>query len=217
MKKKKNYLIFSIIVICLLTIFSISLLAQSSGITVIQAWGRILKANSDSVTDSTGAVFAQGNHSVVLEKDVNQAAQMYKLAGMNEEEARKAAEEYMLEYEAMYTKAINAGFQVTDEEVHAYLNDLKEFLKEANNQDEIQAIISEFDTEEDYWNYQFEVYKKSLPIQKYNAYLEKSFMNSQSSKGNMSTEDLAEAWAKHFSEIKADAVEDENYSIKIAK
>lgn len=214
MKNRKNYFVFIIIGICLLVIFSISSSTQSPEISVMQAWGRILKSNSDSITDSTRAVFAQGNNAVVLEKDINQAAQLYKLGGMSEKEARKAAEEYMLEYEAMYAKAINAGFQVTDEEVHAYLNDLKEFLKGVNNKDEVQAVISQFDTEEDYWDYQFEVYKKSLPIQKYTAYLEESFMNSQSSKKNMSSEDLEDAWVKHFSEIKADAVEDENYNIK---
>lgn len=214
MKNKKKYWIFSIIGLCLFAVFSISSLALSPETTIMQAWGRILKSNSAPGTDSGEAVFAQGNTAVVLEKSVNQAAQLYELNGMSEEKARKAAEEYMLEYEAMYVKAMKAGFQVTEEEVHAYLKDLKEFLKTADNQDEIHAVISQFDTEEDYWDYQFEVYKKSLPIQKYTAYLEKSFMDSQSSKNTMDQKDLEDAWVKRFSEIKAEAVKDENYNIK---
>ena len=62
---------------------------------------------------------------------------------------------------------------MTDQEVYDYLEKLKVFIEQSDNKEDAMAIIEQFDSEEDYWNYEFEVYKKDLPIQKYMAAKEK--------------------------------------------
>ena len=72
-----------------------------------------------------------------------------------------------MEYEAMYSKAIQAGFQVTDNEVKSYIEELKKEVEAATNRDDVMAVINQFESEDAYWEYEFEVYRKSLPIQNY--------------------------------------------------
>ncbi|MFR8426781.1 MAG: hypothetical protein ACLVCH_03360 [Roseburia inulinivorans] len=66
----------------------------------------------------------------------------------------------MEEREALYQQAIEAGYTVTDQEVYDYLEKLKVFIEQSDNKEDAMAIIEQFDSEEDYWNYEFEVYKK---------------------------------------------------------
>ena len=68
----------------------------------------------------------------------------------------------MLHIKRQFQKAI----LVTDEEVWAYLDELKEIINGATNKDEAQALINQFDSEEEYWQHEFEVYKINLPIEK---------------------------------------------------
>ena len=56
---------------------------------------------------------------------------------------------------------------MTDSEVEAYLEELKQTLYHADNSEDAMAVMEQFDSEEDYWKYEFEVYKKDLPIIKY--------------------------------------------------
>lgn len=44
----------------------------------------------------------------------------------------------MEEFNAMYVKAIKAGFDVTDEEVDNYIADLKKMSDEAENADDVK-------------------------------------------------------------------------------
>lgn len=44
----------------------------------------------------------------------------------------------MEEFNAMYVKAIKAGFDVTDEEVDNYITDLKKMSDEAENADDVK-------------------------------------------------------------------------------
>ncbi len=83
--------------------FSLSSFAGSSKTALMREWG-ILLNNTSQVDDPE--IFAKGKNAVVLEKDVQRAADFYILNGLNETEARAKAEAYMMEYEAMYSKAI---------------------------------------------------------------------------------------------------------------
>lgn len=144
--------------------FSLSSFAGSSKTALMREWG-ILLNNTSQVDDPE--IFAKGKNAVVLEKDVQRAADFYILNGLNETEARTKAEAYMMEYEAMYSKAIQAGFQVTDNEVKSYIEELKKEVEATTNRDEVMAVINQFASEDAYWEYEFEVYRKSLPIQNY--------------------------------------------------
>ena len=73
------------------------------------------------------------------------------------------------------------------------------------------AIIQQFDSEEDYWNYEFEVYKKDLPIQKYMAAKEKEFK--EVAPQAKSINEIEEEWQEYFVLIKAQAVENEEFKV----
>ena len=71
------------------------------------------------------------------------------LKGESEKTAEKEAVKYMEEFNAMYVKAIKAGFDVTDEEVDNYIADLKKMSDEAENADDVKKVIAQFDSEDE--------------------------------------------------------------------
>ena len=112
-------------------------------------WGSILSQNIDSNNEEAAAV------------------EFYRMQGMSEEEAKEQAIDYLKERDQLYEEAVKAGYDVTDSEVEAYLEELKQTLYHADNSEDVMAVMEQFDSEEDYWKYEFEVYKKDLPIIKY--------------------------------------------------
>ena len=112
-------------------------------------WGSILSQNIDSNNEEAAAV------------------EFYRMQGMSEEEAKEQAIDYLKERDQLYEEAVKAGYDVTDSEVEAYLEELKQTFYHADNSEDAMAVMEQFDSEEDYWKYEFEVYKKDLPIIKY--------------------------------------------------
>ena len=58
-----------------------------------------------------------------------------------------------------------------------YWDELKEIINGATNKDEAQALINQFDSEEEYWQHEFEVYKINLPIEKYLNSVKQDYLN----------------------------------------
>ena len=106
--------------------------------------------------------------------DISYAEMFYLAGGATSEEAHEKAVEYYKEYDALYAKAIEAGFDVDDEEVKSYVESLKEMSKTAVNSEDVKKIISAYPSEDDYWKHMLEVYKKQLPVQKYVAWLDET-------------------------------------------
>ena len=156
-------------------------------------------------------IYARGKNGVITNKEVEQAMMFYTTFGMNQEDARKQAVLYVEEREALYQQAIEAGYTVTDQEVYDYLEKLKVFIKQSDNKEDAMAIIEQFDSEEDYWNYEFEVYKKDLPIQKYMAAKEKEFK--EVAPQAKSINEIEEEWQDYYEQIKAQAVENEEFKV----
>lgn len=160
--------------------------------------GRLFKNHSNM--DQTTNVYAVGKNATVTVEEIEQATEFYKLSGMSEEDARLKAENYMLEYEALYQEAIRSGYSVSDEEIDAYLSELKETMNTAANKKDVEELIAQFDSPEEYWEYQHSVSQKSLPIQKYVAEKKKEF----------DSEDL---WEEYFQQLKQNLVNAEEYTI----
>ena len=108
-------------------------------------------------------------------------------------------------------QAIEAGYTVTDKEVYDYLEELKQFINQSENKEDAMAIIEQFDSEEDYWTYDFEVYKKDLPIQKYMAAKEKEFK--EVAPQAKSINEIEEDWQEYYEQIKAQVVENEEFKV----
>ncbi len=59
-----------------------------------------------------------------------------------------------------FTRGSQNGYSVTDEQVQAYIEDMKLQLESVDNSEDIQDVIDQFDSEDDYWAYEFTVYQK---------------------------------------------------------
>lgn len=188
----------------------IPILAEPSYETKFSDWGNLLKqyANDENGNEM---IYARGKNGVITNKEVEQAMMFYTTFGMNQEDARKQAVLYVEEREALYQQAIEAGYTVTDQEVYDYLEKLKVFIEQSDNKEDAMAIIEQFDSEEDYWNYEFEVYKKDLPIQKYMAAKEKEFK--EVAPQAKSINEIEEEWQDYYEQIKAQAVENEEFKV----
>lgn len=210
MKKGVQALIASLFMGILFLMVGIPILAEPSYATKFSDWGNLLKQYAN-VEDEEETIYARGKNGVITNKEVEQAMMFYTTFGMNQEDARKQAVLYVEEREALYQQAIEAGYTVTDQEVYDYLEKLKVFIEQSDNKEDAMAIIEQFDSEEDYWNYEFEVYKKDLPIQKYMAAKEKEFK--EVAPQAKSINEIEEEWQDYYEQIKAQAVENEEFKV----
>ena len=104
---------------------------------------------------------------LIATDEIDKAEEFYKINGNDEEVAKEKAKSYVEGQNALYIEAIKKGYDVTDKELDQYIAELKETVSTAENREVAQDIIDSFDSEEDYWKYERELYKKLLPIQKY--------------------------------------------------
>lgn len=211
MDKKTKYMICAF---CLILVIGIggNIYAQQSGVSIMKNWGAILNKNySNTKAADSEEVYAKGKNGVVLVSDIKQAKEFYLLSGMNEEEAEQEAVDYAYKREALYQSAIANGYSVTDEEIWDYLNELKEFVKTAGNKEEAEAVMKQFPSEDAYWNFQFTVYQKNLPIQNYVKDLEKIFIETE--QYSVENEDLQTGWNEKLEEIKTELVAEEDFQM----
>lgn len=211
MDKKIKYMICAF---CLILVIGIggNIYAQQSGVSIMKNWGAILNKNySNTKAADSEDIYAKGKNGVVLVSDIKQAKEFYLLSGMTEEQAEQEAVDYAYKREALYQSAIANGYSVTDEEIWDYLNELKEFAKTAGNKEEAEAVMKQFPSEDAYWDFQFTVYQKNLPIQNYVKDLEKIFMETE--QYSVENEDLQTGWNKKLEEIKTELVAEEDFEM----
>ena len=136
-------------------------------------------------------------------------------SGYEEKEAEELAIQYVKEINVLYQEAIANGFTVTDEEIQEHLDQLKKQYETAENKDEIYAFMNKFENEQAYWDFQFEIFKKDLPIQKYNAAREQEFIEEQTVNDN--PDEMLKAqdeWTDEFQDMKEDAIEEYDFTIE---
>lgn len=231
-KNKKIKYSLGIILLLSCLIIGGSVLARPSDGSILAEWGDYLKNNADVNDLQEDDIYARGKNAVITNSEIDQTTKFFMISGLDEEEANIKAIEYCKEREALYQAAIQNGYTVTDEEVWEYLDQLKEVLKGASNKDDAMSIINQFDSEDDYWNYEFTVYQKNLPIQNYVADLEKNYFKDSnisndsisSNKGSQNSTDSEsgdleydsgkeEKWQTSFDELKKDLVADEDFEV----
>jgi hypothetical protein len=153
-------------------------------------------------------IFEIGKNIIISNDEVAQYETFYENAG-EEDDALAKAQEYARERNALYAAAIENGFTVTDEDINNYLEDRKEEIKSIISDDEYQELCEKYGTEDDYWAFEFEVYKINLPIQNYTKSLESEYKDSNSS----ITDDLEldQMWTEEYEIIKQKLVEEQNF------
>lgn len=201
MRKKIIFIILAFILAPIL-LFQKTTIADQTVTSIMSDWGHILK---NSYENDNKEVFAKGDNYTILKFDIEQAIQFYLLNGLTKENAKKEAVKYTLEREVLYQAAVENGFTATKEEIYDYLYKLKNTIETSNNKDDAEAVIAQFDTPEDYWNFEYLVYEKNIPIEKYRKELEKEYKKSQTHK--------KESWDEYFQQVKDDLVKKENFQI----
>lgn len=155
-------------------------------------------------------IYAKGNYSEITKSNMKKAIVYYKSAGMSNEEAEKEAYKYEKENAALYTEAIKAGYEVTDEEVADYVNNIRAEYEgkkvDETSLKQIDEIIAQFDSPEDYWKYEKTIYHELLPMIKYNKQLEKEYNEKHA---DASEED----WEKYFNNYKSELVKKEDFKL----
>ena len=137
-----------------------------------EMYGRNLKKDYDS---DEMTVYFKGKTAEITKKDLEMSIDNLVLSGLKEENAIKEAIKLSMEREALYEEAVTEGFNVTDDEIKAYLEELKGMMDKADNKAQVEAIIKGFGSEEKYWDFEFSIYKKDLPIIKYQKALETQY------------------------------------------
>lgn len=213
MKSKKNVLI---IVGILLVVMSFSLKTKvfSADETFdFKAWGGALNKefkkqktmNSNKKYRSAQVkkeIYLKGKNSVIYKDDIMITSKFYEASGMGKEQAKEESIKYLKEYETLYTAAIEKGYTVTETEVAEYVKGIKESFHSAEidseSKKQMNALIQQFDTEEDYWKYEESVYEKSLPIQKFVGDLQKKYYKDNKSATQDDWNDFLEKYKNHL-------------------
>lgn len=208
-----------LIVISLSAIFlmgTITAYATSVSTEDAQLWskiGQLFKSYKDSSDDS---IFAKGKSGgIVTKEDIEQATEFYVLAGYSESESREKAIDYMLSRDALYQKAISEGYTVTNDEIWAYLDELKVTISQSDNAEQAQILIDQFDSEEEYWQHEFEVYQVNLPIEKYTEALQQEYYSNYAVPYSIdqNTDNIMQGYSDYLDEIKENLVASEQYTI----
>ena len=136
-------------------------------------------------------------------------------AGYEQSDAEDKAVEYMLQRDATYQRAIATGYSVSGDEINDYLDDLKVTINDSINSEEAQALISQFGSEEGYWQHEFEVYKINLPIEKYLESLKQEYLKNSIStqSNNQEAEETIENYNRYIEEVQSELVKQEQYEI----
>lgn len=214
MKKKAKIIIGILSISSLLLAFGMHVTAQSKEGSIMSAWGKILKVYSENEEVEKPEIYMLGNSAQITEADIKQGTELFVLSGMDREQAREEAIKYAMKREALYEEAINNGYTVTDEEVRAYLEELKEAINSADNKEDALQVIKAFDSEKKYWDFEFEVYKKDLPIQKYVESLEAMYKAKDTKLSEQTVQtDYEEDFNSFFEKYKEKLAEEQNYKL----
>ena len=97
-----------------------------------------------------------------------------------------------MERNALYVAAIQNGYEVTEEDIDDWLKELRTML-ENDTTGAYQSAMEGFESEDAYWEYEYEVYRVDLPIQNYVSSLQiDTNVSADSENGNSDTDAFSE-------------------------
>ena len=149
-------------------------------------------------------IYAVGNN-IVSKAEVQQYTDFYLNNGESEENAQKLAEKDAMERNALYVAAIQNGYEVTEEDIDDWLKELRTML-ENDTTGAYQSAMEGFESEDAYWEYEYEVYRVDLPIQNYVSSLQiDTNVSADSENGNSDTD--------AFSELKQRLADEQDFKL----
>lgn len=214
MKNKKRHLTIALIAGILLATFAVqSFASQNYSFTDL---GKMFKryANNDNINPIADDLFAVGASAVITKAEVDQATEFYTMHPNSElrSSARDLAIEFCEQKEALYAAAVKNGFTATDAELEAFINDQKELFKTAVNKEDLQAVVATFDSEQDFWEHEYLVAKKNLPIIKYQESMRQQYAKEIGA--DLYSEEYIEIWLDYFEQLKENLVAEQQFVIQ---
>lgn len=165
-------------------------------------WGQTLKTIEISRENGEDKVFLEGTDCEIMESDVQCLEEFYLLSGSSDEEAYDLAVEECKEEAALYAEAQRRGFYVSEEDAEYYVeNELRPMLEISEDSSNLEEVISGYGSREEYWELQYEIYEKKLPIQQLEEELQAEF-------GDLSSEDGQGAFESYYEEYKEHLVQE---------
>ena len=146
-------------------------------------------------------ICAIGNNTVVTKEQVQMYTKFYEIT-YDKTLSQKKAVAYAKERNALYVAAMQTGYQVTDEQVKAYVEELKQNLDGIWTKEQKEKLLSGFASEDDYWAFEQKVYRIDLPIQNYVRAKENEFHSENES---------GQTWEKAFETLKQKLVDGQQY------
>ena len=146
-------------------------------------------------------ICAIGNHTIVTREQVQMYTKFYEIT-YDKTLSEKKAIAYAKERNALYVAAMQNGYQVTDEQVKAYVEELKQNLDGIWTKEQKEKLLSGFASEDDYWAFEQKVYRIDLPIQNYVRDKENEFNRKNES---------GQTWDEAFKTLKQKLVDEQQY------
>ena len=146
-------------------------------------------------------ICAIGNHTIVTREQVQMYTKFYEIT-YDKTLSEKKAIAYAKERNALYVAAMQNGYQVTDEQVKAYVEELKQNLDGIWTKEQKEKLLSSFASEDDYWAFEQKVYRIDLPIQNYVRDKENEFNRKNES---------GQTWDEAFKILKQNLVDEQQY------
>lgn len=208
--KKRIILITSVGIILVIGLLYVRTNTQNStDKNTSYKWGNYLNKNSSEtskpLTDTE--IYAKGKNATISVQEMKQAIYFFEIQGNSKKDAEKLAYEYMKKSAALYAEAIEKGYNVTEEEVKTQVEELQSFMEDDSldetSKNQVQSVIEGFDSEEEYWEYERQVYQKLLTSEKYVSDLQKEFYSTS----------IQKDWNTYFENYKNQLVEKEKFQI----
>lgn len=172
-----------------------------------EKWSVIVAQNFKKMqSGEENSIYAKGKHTKIPQLEYDQMVAYYKLSKLSEEEAKKEADAYVKQRYAIYVKAIENGYDVTEQQINAYIEELKKDMGKEENKKTVAIIKKAFGSEELYWEYEKELCKIDLPVRNYINELAKEYEKSH--------EKVTEKeWNNKFKTMKEQFVKEEQFEI----
>ena len=130
----------------------------------------------------------------------------------NSDESVEDVVDDFIEEEAMYEKAVEEGYEATDEDFEAYKDEIRTSLEQAENKEEMMGFFESFGGIEGYFDAMENQLRKSLSTRKYLDSLMNEYANE--TQQNVSDPEFAGKWIEKEEQIKQDIAEEANVSEK---
>jgi|GEM_PF-2059958 len=139
-------------------------------------------------------IFLKGKDTVITKDEVIIYEKFFSEIG--EDDPYQKASDYAKRRHALYAAAVKEGYAVSDNDVNAYLDDLRSMLKKALSDNEFSYMAPSLNPNTSYWDYEFWICRIDLPIKNYEEALKKSLIGAagvQSVTGKKWEEELEKA------------------------